>query len=161
MSWRRTSRQRSRGESEHQSHAERDEQNEDCYPDHDQGTSRWPDAGLEIERLGRVRLDLLSQAPDMNRHGSRVESSFVAPDTAHQLVSREDAPRIAGKEAQKIELLRGQRSSGPALRTSLVAVSISMSPKVKRTDPASVGVERRSTVRTRAASSRGENGFVT
>src|SRR3954453_204669 len=61
---------------------------------------------LEMERLGGVGLDLLAQAPDVNRHRSGVECCLVAPDAAHQLISREDALRIPRKKGEKVELLR-------------------------------------------------------
>ena len=47
-------------------------------------------------------------AADVDRDGARVERRRVAPDARHQLVAREDAPRVAREEPEEVELLRRQ-----------------------------------------------------
>ena len=79
--------------------------------------SRRPRPSRRWRGSRRVVLDLLAQAADVDGHGAGVERGLVAPDAAHQLVAREDAPRVAGEEPEQVELLRGQPQLGsPALR---------------------------------------------
>jgi hypothetical protein len=64
--------------------------------------------GLEQLRARGVGLELLAQAPDVDRDGSGVERRGVAPHAVHQLVAREDAVRVRRQEPEQVEFLRRQ-----------------------------------------------------
>src|SRR5262245_37153544 len=66
-----------------------------------------------MARVGRVQLNLLAQAADVNGDRSRVERRLVAPDAAHQLVAREDPARVSRQEPDQVELLRSEAEGTP------------------------------------------------
>src|SRR5262245_32036883 len=68
-----------------------------------------------MARVGRVELDLLAQPPDVNSDRPRVEGRLVAPDAAHQLVTRKDPAGVPGEKPEQVELLRRQPESTPGL----------------------------------------------
>src|SRR5207237_10841511 len=57
---------------------------------------------LQALRTRGIVLDLLPQPPHVDGDGAGVERAPVAPDALHQLVAREDPPRVAGKEPQHV-----------------------------------------------------------
>src|SRR6266545_1576134 len=61
---------------------------------------------LEVARSGRFVFDLFAQAPYMYGDGAAVERGLVAPDPAHQLVTREDTTGMASEEPEQLELAR-------------------------------------------------------
>ena len=114
-------------------------------------------------RALRVALDLRAQPLHVHRHRPGVERGLVAPDAVHQLVAREHLPRMRREEEEEVELLRGQ-AQRLAVDRDLArrARRSSESPERRAARSARRACAvRRSTVRTRTASSRGENGFVT
>src|SRR5215210_4051313 len=66
-----------------------------------------PDRFQEL-RVGRVTFELLSQAADVDGECAGVERRGVAPNAAHQIIARENPPRVAGEEPEEVELLRRQ-----------------------------------------------------
>ena len=77
-----------------------------------------------------------------------VSSSEVYPQTrVHQLVAREDAPRVGGEEPEQVELARGQaQRRHRALRPRACAASITRSPTSMRLRDRRRRRARRSTV---------------
>ena len=117
---------------------------------------------LEIPRLRRIVLDLLAKASHVHRHRARVERRGVAPDARHQLVAREHAARMAREEPEQVELLRRQPDPAACLaRFPGLTLELDIAEGERRRRLIRRSADRRRTLRTRATSSRGENGFVT
>src|SRR5258708_5969299 len=87
----------------------------------------------DVARLGRVGLDLLSEATDIHR--DRAAVAVGAPDQLEQLVAAEHLPRMLDEYAQQRELACGQLDL-PCLAGDLVRGQVDLEPaKAKRVEP--------------------------
>src|SRR5579863_8831609 len=77
----------------------------------------------DVARLGRVGLDLLAQASDVDRDGAAVAER--APDHLEQLVAAEHLPRMLDEDAQHGELARRQFDL-PSLAADLVCGQVDL-----------------------------------
>ena len=96
----------------------------------------------------------------MDCDGTGVLCRVVPPDGVHELIAREDVARMSAKELEQVELSRRQVDGRP-VRLDLSRCGVER--QTRQLDPSLAGalaVDRRRTLRTRAMSSRGENGLV-
>ena len=97
----------------------------------------------------------------MDVDGARAAGVGHAPDPVEQLVARDDDAGVLEQVGEQVELLAGQLD-GLAGDSDLARVrvedDVAELERLRRAAPARL---RRSTALTRAASSRGENGFAT
>ena len=127
----------------------------------DHGASAaYPTPAHRADRAGRAELG--PHLGDVHVHGAGAGRRGVPPHGAEQLLPREHPAGRPHQVGEQVELGRGQRDLGaarPAPAAGRPPARPARSAAPPRRPP--VGPARRSTVRTRATSSRGLNGLVT
>src|SRR3954468_23228526 len=63
---------------------------------------------LDVARSDGVRLDLFTEAADMDGDGALVAVPLEVPDVVQELLAREDLPGALGQEVEQVELFGGQ-----------------------------------------------------
>src|SRR5437763_597321 len=63
---------------------------------------------LEVARVGRLLLDLLSQTADVDGDCAGVEGRRVAPNPAQEIFPGEHAARVVDEEPEQVELPCGE-----------------------------------------------------
>ena len=99
------------------------------------------------------------QSLHMHRHRRQV-AKVPAPHLLQQFLAGEHGVGVSQEEQQQVELAVRQDTGCPATVTDRAAVDTLKSPTVTSSGNAARRWERRSTDRTRSASSRGLNGLV-
>ena len=105
--------------------------------------------------------ELPAQLRDVDVDGARAARVAHAPDAVEQLVARDDDAGVLEQVREQVELLAGQLD-GLARDADLARLRVEGDvADLEQLGAARSGSVRRRTALTRAASSRGENGFET
>ena len=82
------------------------------------GTEIIPDAplGQEQFRPGRMELQLLAQAADMDIHRTRIPEIVIAPDEIQKLFPAVDLAGVLHQKEHEVEFLHGQDHLGAVLK---------------------------------------------
>ena len=114
---------------------------------------------LQITRVLRIALDLLTDTPHIDIDRARRHEACIAPHRIQQMVAAEDAPRMPRQVVQQAEL-RSRRGRQLARTFSCIALASMTTSSKLITEGADGRSKRRSTAFTRATSSRMANGLV-
>ena len=108
----------------------------------------------------RVGLELLAEPEDVGVHGARGREALVPPHLVEEALTSEDLPPVLDEAAQRVEFLACQPDLS-ARSEDLPAAEVYPNVAERELLTLLSGPGRRRTARTRARSSRSENGFVT
>jgi len=120
--------------------------------------------GLQKLRVSARLLQLAAERLDVHVHRAVADHHVAAPDRVEQLAALEDPPRRLEEGGEQVELGARQRQLGVAERGAAGARLDAQPPGPCSGGSSSCGRSPRnlrSTARTRATTSRGENGFKT